>query len=51
MTAGDLVTSLVDQVGLGGDSNSYTLTSFSSEGQYSVCLMYLLANVISAAVK
>ena len=33
MTAGDVVMSLVDKVGLGGDSSAYTLTSFSSEGQ------------------
>ena len=37
MTAGDVVMSLVDKVGLGGDSSAYTLTSFSSEGQLYQC--------------
>ena len=44
MTAGDLVMTLVDQVGLGGDSTTYTLTSFSSQGK-------CCHDIISAAVQ
>lgn len=63
MTAGDVVMSLVDKVGLGGDSSAYTLTSFSSEGQLwllvPVCTFVCVTvsvpakfnYVISAAVK
>jgi hypothetical protein len=46
MTAGDVVTSLVDKVGLGGDSSAYTLSSFSSKGQQHLCVyvyVYLVA--------
>lgn len=33
MTAGDLVTSLIDQIGLGGDSSAYTLCYTFNDGE------------------
>ena len=34
MTAGDLVETLVEQVGLGGDSTAYTLSQYCNDGEF-----------------
>ena len=33
MSAGDLLTTLVETVGLGGDSSAYTLSQYNDDGQ------------------